>query len=495
MGSTRPTQRSFGALVAWLDERVVPQVMRSAAVLAAAAVLGLPSAGLSIVSGCNGSNGSQAVSVDASPDVTAADATAEAFDAGPDIDQAPDAYPADHQPIPQIDYNRGPILQNPRIVTITFAGDPNRDGYRSVDHVVTTTDWWKQTAEGYCLPDGGACVGQGTANAPDGAAWLPDGSAADAGDGYLDVELAYDFAANTVDDAQIPPWLDKHIQNGDFPPPDSETLYVVYFPQTTTVTDQDGVSCLAFGAYHNSGMAGGRQTPYAVIPYCDYGGGNVANYVQMQVAASHEIAEATTDPYPLRAPAFYLLTNDAWESAQSLGGGECGDMCEGLSNADWPDTSGFTFQRIWSNQAAAQSMQPCQPAISPNPYFAAALRAPAIVVDGHTSAGYIVARRGQDTVGIADVFSQAPLSHDFLLYAGKNKGAATKSPSDLAPPDDYVTITFSREQVHNGNGVFVTFHVPSSAVPGDVRVVLRAVYTDPTSGSDYNDWPVIVHVE
>jgi hypothetical protein len=143
-------------------------------------------------------------------------------------------------------------------------------------------------------------------------------------------------------------------------------------------------------------------------------------------------------------------------------------------------------------------MQPCQPNPSPNPYFAAALRAPLMNITwqsvAHQSAGYIVAARGKETVGIADVFSQAPLGHDFLLYAGKNKGGATTTPTDLGPPDQGIQITFSKLQVHNGNGVYVTFNVPNTAPGGDYRVVIRSVYTDPTTGSDYNDWPVIVHV-
>jgi hypothetical protein len=465
-----------------------------------AAAIALPFAGLSLASGCSSSRGSPPPGSDASDDVTTAD-VATPGDAGPDINQPADVYPADHQAIPQIDYNGGPILQNPRLVTITFVGEVHRDGFRSFVHAIATptNQWWMETAEGFCLPDAGPCVGPGTVNAPDGEAWLPDGSTLDAGDGFLDVELPYDFPSDTVTDSQIPTWLGTHIANGDFPQPDSQTVYVIFFPQTTTITDQDGPSCITFGAYHNAGMANGRLTPYAVIPYCDYGGGDTANYQFTQVAASHEIVESTTDPFP-QPPntAFYLETNDAWEGALSLGGGECGDMCEGLLNEQWP-YDGYTYQRIWSNQAAAQSMQPCQPSTSPNPYFGAALRAPTTSVSGHPSAGYIVAKRGQDTVGIADVFSQAPLGHDFLLYAGVNKGSATTSPTDLGPPDDNITITFSQQQVHNGDGVFVTFSVPSTALPsatvGPLRVVLRAVYTDPTTGSDYNDWPVMVWVE
>jgi hypothetical protein len=164
-------------------------------------------------------------------------------------------------------------------------------------------------------------------------------------------------------------------------------------------------------------------------------------------------------------------------------------MCEGLQNPDWPDL-GWTYQRIWSNQAAALSEQPCQPWT--NTYFAAAIRTPPIPYNGGTASGFVVAKRGQDTTVIADVFSQQALPHDLQLIAGKNKGARTTTPQDVDMPDDGITVSLSKNQgVHNGSGVYVTFTVPKTAQTGDVRgIVLRAILD-----SDYNDWPVIVRVQ
>jgi hypothetical protein len=455
----------------------------------AAAILAAPFVGLGLMSGCSSSSGSQGSNQDAQADMAAPDVTADAVvDAGPDIDQQPDVYPSQHEPIPQIHYFGGPILDHPRIVTITFTGNAHRDALRSFDHNITASDWWMQTAEGYCVPDSGLCVGAGNSAAPDGGAWLPDGSTEDAGDGYLDVELPYDLGAS-VDDSQIGPWLDRHVTAGDFPPPDSETVYAIYFPATTSITSGGGSSCSSFGAYHTSATVAGQSTSYAVMPYCDYGQGDLFNFTQVEVAASHEIAESTTDPLPNDRPAFLAPSNDAWELQQSLAGGECGDMCEGLPSADWPDM-GYTYQRIWSNQAAALSEQPCQP--WPNVYFAAAVRTTPISVNGHTSYGYVTVKRGQDTTAIADVFSQAPLPHDLQLVAGKAKGSATTTPQDVGPPDEGITITLSKNQgLHNGSGIFVTFTVPASAQVGDVRgVVLRAILD-----TDYNDWPIILRVQ
>jgi hypothetical protein len=206
------------------------------------------------------------------------------------------------------------------------------------------------------------------------------------------------------------------------------------------------------------------------------------------VAGSHEIAEATSDP---RLNAFYLTSNDAWSGTQSLAGGENGDMCENVANNTYNE-SGWSVQRIWSNKAAAASQQPCQPwDDQQQPYFAAAVRTPPIIVNSRSTAGYVTVQRGKSIDVIADVFSEGPLAHDVLLYAGTNKGFMQKDPSDVGPPGDYLTVNLSRMQVHNGNAVTMTITAPSNAQSTDVPMILRAVF----DATNYNDWPIIVRVK
>jgi hypothetical protein len=436
---------------------------------------------------------------DAASDVAISEA---AVDAGPDIQQDPNVYPSQHEPIPLIDYNGGAILKHIRVVTITFTGDTRRDSLRAFDHFVTSSTWWKETAEGYCV-DGGPCVGDGTAVATDGGAWIPDGSTDDAGDGYLDVELPFDFPTQgdsglaSVDDSAIGPWLGHHIAAGDFPAPDDQTVYAVYFTSNATITLMNSASCIGFGAYHSSAVVtsgSSQQVAYAVIPACDYGLGATGNFNYVTLSASHELAEAATDPHPLADTAFYLRSNDAWLGALSYGGGECGDMCTYLADPTY-DESNYTVQRIWSNSAAAASKNPCQP--WDMPYFGAAVRTQLLDVGGHKSHGYVVVKRGQSVDAIADVFSEAALPADFLLYVGIDKGHAPGSgvtdPSDvgsLAP----VTVQLSQQQVHNGDGVIITFTAPSNAPVGETRVVVRSVLTAGQQ-PQFNDWPIILRVE
>jgi hypothetical protein len=390
-------------------------------------------------------------------------------------------------------------------VTVTFVGDPHRDSFRDFDHNILTTMWWMETAGGYCI-DGGACVGNGTTVAPDGGAWIPDGSTADAGDGYLDVEVPYDFAGTMIMDSDIQAWLQGHVAAGDFPAPDAETTYALYFPQTTVIAQGGGYPPLCvdttngvvLGYHYQIALTPpGATTPitaeYAVLPYCDLGGGDDNNYTFATTTASHELAESATDPTP-EQPAFVLTTNDAWSNSLSIAGGECGDLCENVANNTY-DESGYTVQRIWSNQAAAMSMQPCQP-WTPT-YYGAALRTqsqniPAIpnVSAAHMSDGYVFVKRGESVDVVADVFSQAALPHDLLLYAGVPIYGAT-DPTDLATPAALVTVTLSQQQVNNGDGVIVTFTAPKNAGTGPNSLVLRSVL----SQTDYNDWPVIVWVQ
>lgn len=469
---------------------VVKEVMHSTW-LVGSAIVCVSLAAVPLAAGCSGStqqqqqpstsDASDAPSDDSSPGDDAADA-------GPGIDQDPNVYPSKHQPAAQIDYNGGAILAHVHIVTVTFTGDKHRDSLRAFDHKIASTDWWHQVSSGYCAPPNSSnCVGDGTSAALDGGAWHPDGSTADGGDGFLDVELAYDFPSKSISDSDIQGWLAGHINAGDFPPADDQSLYALYFPSDVAISLGNQSSCSSFGAYHNSTSAGGMQVSYAVMPLCSTGSPN-SDFQFLTISASHEFAEAATDAHPQVDTAYYLQSNDAWLGVLSYGGGENGDMCT-FTNPESYDESGWTVQRIYSNQAAAKSQNPCEPAVKPA-YFGAAVRTQKISVNGHQSFGYVVVPRGKSVDAIADVFSEKPLAHDLLLYTGKPKNGVT-DPSDLAKVGNNITVELSRQQVHNGNGVIVSITVPANALAGDYPFVVRAVL----AADDYNDWPVIVHVK
>jgi hypothetical protein len=298
-----------------------------------------------------------------------------------------------------------------------------------------------------------------------------------------------DSGLASIDDSAFGPWLGGHIAAGDFPAPDDQTVYALYFTAKDTITLMNSTSCVGFGAYHSSAVVNGIAHPvaYAVIPACDYGLGPTGNFNYVTLSASHELAEAATDPHPLMDTAFYLRSNDAWLGALSYGGGENGDMCTYLLDPSTME-SGYTVQRIWSNSAAAASKNPCQP--WDVPYYGAAVRTKLLNVGDHMSRGYVVVKRGQSVDAIADVFSQSALPADLLLYVGRPKGQQQTDPTDVGSLSP-LTVTISQQQVHNGDGVIITFTAPSNAPTGDIRLVVRSVL----QMKDYNDWPVILRVQ
>jgi hypothetical protein len=190
------------------------------------------------------------------------------------------SYPTPHAPIPLLRYHQGQILDAPRLVTVTYDGDPFRDFLEGFGDTITTTPWWDAVSAGYC-DFRGACVGHGTSGGHVHLAALPPPH--------------FDDAPGTQT-SSLKQYIDANIQSGLFPPPDTSTIYLLYFLDGTSVSLDGKESCTGFGAYHN-GMTTtppGSSSPvtfaFAVVPRC-MDGQNVVT-----LSASHELIEAASDP-------------------------------------------------------------------------------------------------------------------------------------------------------------------------------------------------------
>ena len=466
-----------------------------------AAALALPVvaalAPAAILFACSGSD-SPAAPADAGPDVTDEAPPAD-VDAGPDAEQPPDIYPANHQPIPQLDDQGGPVLDHMKLVTITFfhatptdggagdaaaidAGDAGdgggsvpgvsdewRDSLRSFDDFIVgpTSSWWSQTMAGYK-------VGPGT--------------------GGLYAELDDTPVANkSITDLDIQKLVTDGIAAGTVPPPQDQILYALYFPSTTQISNFNAAACTDFLGYHDemtvTSQGAPKQVSYAVMPRCP-ASTKQATKDQLTVTASHELAEAASDPFPTTKGTYRLLTNDAW--IPLLGGGtagdENGDVCIFAPNYD---ESGYKVQPIWSNAAAAASKEPCQPQppLASPIYYGAAVQTPKIKDRGRQVLGYLVVSPGGTTTANLDFFSTAKLPHDARLYVGRDKG--TGDPTDMGVIADGITAALSRTEAHNGNALTLAVTAPANAVKGDFHFVVRSVLET----TDFHDWPVIVRVQ
>jgi hypothetical protein len=428
---------------------------------------------IGIAGACGGSKSTQN-NVQPSDDGGASDAPVETAvmgddDAGSDA-EPPDngPWPAAHFPMPQFINLGGKVLASPRIITVTFVGNANRDALRMFDDQILIDPWWGLVTQGYGI---GAATGG------------------------VYIELPDTVSNTTLDDTNdIQPMIAGWVASGALPAPDSNSLYMIYFPSTTTITLQGETSCNYFGAYHNSGPvaleAGTLDTAYAIMPDCGDG------LPEITLSASHELIEASTDPHPETGTAWYGY-NDAWFAMQGQTGGqgEVADVCQ--SSRYVTDTAGNYLSRSWSNVAAMASQDPCQPETPGENFFAIAVptqNEASKTVSGMTSGGYIPMKQGQTQTIDSVIFSDAQLPSDVQLTVG------TKGHGTLGPLGGGITATLSPTAGHNGMHVALTIQVPMTTPSTDYPAIVRATLAtaamsaDAAPTSTHHDWPIIIRV-
>ena len=154
-----------------------------------------------------------------------------------------------------------------------------------------------------------------------------------------------------VTDAQIQVEIEARVAAGALPRPEADTLYFVFTPPRVVVVDRNGAdSEHDFSGYHDYATVD-EVFAYAVIPYDE----QLADGRLMSLPASHELAEAVTDPQP--APSTL-----GWYDDQN---GEIGDIPVSLFAAgqigqeefvdvlEGSDGSRYAVQKEWSIQDGA----------------------------------------------------------------------------------------------------------------------------------------------
>ncbi len=266
----------------------------------------------------------------------------------PDAGAPSDQYPAPHPPLPQETNQGGPVLASPVFVPITYDGDPLRAPIEAFVGSVGGTSYFTGNAAEY-----GA--GAGTSATP--------------------VHLS-ETPPTSIDDTGIQTWLAGKLDgtHPEFGTPTSSTIYIVYYPQGTTVTVQGLVGCQLLGGYHSSlALLGGTNVPYVVLPRCASFGPQLQGLDVITATTSHELLEAVTDPFPLTMPAFAMVDDDHLAWGLAFGGGEIGDLCAQDPTAFFkPPDYGYMLQRTWSNMQATAGNDPCGPMLVGEVYFQSA---------------------------------------------------------------------------------------------------------------------------
>ena len=395
-------------------------------------------------------------------DASAADAPRGAmdggFDAHSDVALSHDApheahveagsvYPAPHPPMPAVTDLGGPVLSHPRIVPVFFAGDPLLATVQTFLTGLATASYWSGATHEY-------------------------------GVGALDIASAIvvdEPAPSVIDDSDIQPWIASHIHGvaGDggveagsadggatpWPAPDGNTIYTLFYPEATTITLGGLESCTYFGGYHYETVydaASGASTPYAVLPRC-------ASFVLLPGATSldiltgavsHELVEASTDPFPSSNPAYATssFVGSGW--SEVMVGGELGDMCV-LDPAAFskPADLGFMVQRVWSNANATAGHDPCAPVPTGEIYFSAVPDlSKAEMFAGQYVDGVSVPPGSSTTVAL-HLFSDAPTTGPWSLSVVEAGEEGTLIPPD---PDHQLSFALDKSTGSNGDVVHLT---------------------------------------
>ena len=158
----------------------------------------------------------------------------------------------------------------------------------------------------------------------------------------------------TVTDAQVQAELVAQMGAGNLPLPTTgcdgllDTVYMINFHNSVTISISAGDSCVNYCAYHGKGSYQGQGFAYAVLPDFFAGGcsgmgcGPNTEIQNLTAVSSHELAESITDPLS-PAPGRPL----AWFDQTC---GEIADIC--ILQYGTINTSGtpWTVTQLWSNQ-------------------------------------------------------------------------------------------------------------------------------------------------
>ena len=172
-------------------------------------------------------------------------------------------------------------------------------------------------------------------------------------------------APASATDADIDSFIAARVMDGTFPAADGKTLYVLFYPQSTSITHAGSKSCTDFAAFHGWTKVGSMDAPYAIIPQCS-ASTSPGTLAALTVATSHEITEAVTDPIGVG----WNDMNDPYSLwFAPFAGNEVADMCEWLSDTAVTEIGIGVSARTWSNAAMRNKKNPCLPIPVGSPSF------------------------------------------------------------------------------------------------------------------------------
>jgi hypothetical protein len=399
-------------------------------------------------------------------------------DAGPAegsvaVDASPEAgasYPAFVPPTPTVLNGGGPTIKAARIVPVFVAGDSLQPKATDFLSKYLASPEWSAFAAEYG-------VAGATAAAPVVLPSFPAGLEAPQFEGWLRAQLDGTHSSwGPTDDVTL-----------------ASTVYVFFIPPyALLVPGSVAVSDCSNGIYGwhayaavpgapdggaPDAAAPGVPVVYAVVGECapDPSSTNIPTLDLITSGATHEIAEAVTDPMWDYAPAYGSV--DALDVYWGFTGGpELGDMCE-WSTSDFftPPALGYQIQRLWSNAAATAGHDPCRPAPpAASAYFNSVPDAPDTFPDANLGTpvhGVILKVKTSRTIDVR-LFSDAP-SADWTVSVEEGTTPAL------------LKYALDRSTGHNGDVLHLTIGPAPSAGGQATLFYVKSTSSGPSPVTNY----------
>jgi hypothetical protein len=397
------------------------------------------------------------------------------------VDPSHAGYPAFAPNVPTVLSQGGPTVKSPQIVTITWDGDPNRDVYERFGDRIGDSTYWHATTHEY-----------GVGKAVSGAS--------------NHVHISQQLT--TISDEDLDTLIRTNVANAatsGWPAPTENTIYTVYLPPNALLFGGDNACQFGIGGYHtDSQLDGAADKPGAVINYAiNLNCPAKWDVNVVTVIASHELVEASTDPFPSTKAAYVGFDADhlAFDLLQEFQD-ELGDACEFAKSSDYVAGSPFAFgvQRSWSNQSAKAGHNPCVPRTK-LPYFNVTTfpeQMDKIQVDLTSVGGGTQATAGfKATLGTARTFdigfySDAPTNAAWTVWAKTPANIAGLTDNDGKPiPNGQAMATIDKPSGHNGHKAQVSVTPTQASSLGFVYVELHSVL----QGAEERVYPVLVSLQ
>jgi hypothetical protein len=370
----------------------------------------------------------------------------------------PGAYPGTY---PQVPNNGGAVMANFRLVVIVPSDEPTI-GPSGFGSGFVASNTFAAVSSEYGL-------GTATATTITGPA----------------------MGSQTYDENAVQSYITSAI-SGKGVNPNGNTIYLVFMSPGSWIT-YNGTS--EKGCHENddpnAGGVGGYHVPYGhngdgwgVVQHCTGDPTHTDSQI-IEISASHEVIEAATDVdgqsgYSLPAvqqPSDWP-NNSIWDDLLLT---EIGDLCVNTQISEGV----LTFQRFWSNKAAANSADPCIPAIPT--YFNTG------TVGGDTN-GWFKMTGGSVTIPI-EGFSTAALSPWIVA------SATGSSPAQSTTNGFTITVTGTgtsegQQTIGNGDKGTVTITATGASSGDWAAFELESAATSSVPGGElFHVWPFGVVVQ